>query len=54
MSGEDGMLSLVVISFVVNFSRVVPSGLLLFFPSYPLLESCADNWRVSISRDLVI
>jgi Rad3-related DNA helicase len=50
---SDAMLNLVIISFVVNFSRVVPSGLLLFFPSYPLLESCADNWRVSTFRDLV-
>lgn len=32
----------------VNFSRIVPHGLLVFFPSYPVMYSCMDSWRVSI------
>ena len=31
----------------VNFARVVPSGLLVFFPSYPVMEKCVENWQVS-------
>lgn len=30
---------------VVNYARLVPDGLLVFFPSYSLLESCVDGWR---------
>ncbi|KAK2149282.1 hypothetical protein LSH36_457g01025 [Paralvinella palmiformis] len=30
---------------VVNFSRVVPHGLLLFFPSYPVMNKCLENWQ---------
>ncbi|ELT95437.1 hypothetical protein CAPTEDRAFT_179377 [Capitella teleta] len=30
---------------VVNFSRIVPHGLLLFFPSYPVMDQCVTNWR---------
>lgn len=31
----------------VNLSRVVPHGLLVFFPSFPLMEKTLDFWRVS-------
>ncbi|KAL3869006.1 hypothetical protein ACJMK2_041741, partial [Sinanodonta woodiana] len=30
---------------IVNFARVVPSGLLIFFPSYPLMEKCLEYWK---------
>uniref|UniRef100_A0A8D0AKU5 Regulator of telomere elongation helicase 1 n=1 Tax=Sander lucioperca TaxID=283035 RepID=A0A8D0AKU5_SANLU len=34
-------------STVANLSRVVPHGLLVFFPSFPLMEKTLDFWRVS-------
>ncbi|KAM7126002.1 regulator of telomere elongation helicase 1 isoform 1-T1 [Molossus nigricans] len=34
---------------LVNISRVVPHGLLVFFPSYPVLEKSLEFWR---ARDL--
>ncbi|XP_078320008.1 regulator of telomere elongation helicase 1-like isoform X2 [Crassostrea virginica] len=30
---------------LVNFARVVPNGLLVFFPSYPVMEKCIENWQ---------
>ena len=30
---------------IVNFARMVPDGLLVFFPSYGVLKSCTDFWR---------
>lgn len=32
---------------VVNFARAIPSGLLLFFPSYPVMETCLEKWQAS-------
>lgn len=29
----------------VNFSRIVPDGLLVFFPSYYLMDQCIDCWK---------
>ena len=29
----------------VNFARIVPDGLLVFFPSYYLLNSCIEAWQ---------
>ena len=31
----------------VNFARVVPDGLLVFFSSYHIMEKCIENWKVS-------
>uniref|UniRef100_A0AAR2M5B6 Regulator of telomere elongation helicase 1 n=1 Tax=Pygocentrus nattereri TaxID=42514 RepID=A0AAR2M5B6_PYGNA len=31
---------------VLNLSRVVPHGLLVFFPSYPVLDKTLEYWRV--------
>ncbi|KAE8709047.1 pentatricopeptide repeat-containing protein [Hibiscus syriacus] len=30
---------------IVNFSRIVPDGLLVFFPSYYLLDQCISCWK---------
>ncbi|GAQ79984.1 Helicase [Klebsormidium nitens] len=30
---------------IVNFARIVPNGLLVFFPSYHLLTSCLEFWQ---------
>eukprot|EP00897_Mesotaenium_endlicherianum_P001292 jgi/Mesen1/1190/ME001272S00367 len=30
---------------IVNFARIVPDGLLVFFPSYHLLEACIEAWQ---------
>ncbi|XP_046578791.1 LOW QUALITY PROTEIN: regulator of telomere elongation helicase 1-like [Haliotis rubra] len=30
---------------VFNFARVVPNGLLVFFPSYPVMEKCVEFWQ---------
>ena len=30
---------------ILNFSRAVLGGVLVFFPSYPILKSCQDHWQ---------
>ncbi|XP_035825693.1 regulator of telomere elongation helicase 1 isoform X2 [Aplysia californica] len=30
-----------------NFARIVPNGLLVFFPSYPVMERCIEKWKAS-------
>jgi regulator of telomere elongation helicase 1 len=30
---------------IVHFTRIVPDGLLVFFPSYGLLSSCTNSWK---------
>ncbi|CAA7409948.1 unnamed protein product [Spirodela intermedia] len=30
---------------IVNFARIVPDGLLVFFPSYYLMNQCIECWR---------
>lgn len=37
---------------VVNFARVVPNGLLVFFPSYPIMEKCIENWQVCFKIEI--
>ncbi|XP_052775212.1 regulator of telomere elongation helicase 1-like [Mya arenaria] len=32
---------------IVNFAREVPNGLLIFFPSYPVMEKCLEQWKES-------
>lgn len=32
---------------ILNLSRVIPDGLLVFFPSYTVLRSCRDDWQAS-------
>jgi regulator of telomere elongation helicase 1 len=31
--------------FAVNFARMVPDGLLVFFPSYSMMDKCIDFWK---------
>ncbi|CDW56786.1 Helicase C 2 and DEAD 2 domain containing protein [Trichuris trichiura] len=35
---------------VVNLCRIVPQGLLVFFPSYGQLDFCTEHWKASIVR----
>ncbi|XP_060530733.1 regulator of telomere elongation helicase 1 homolog [Cylas formicarius] len=30
---------------ILNLTRVIPGGLLIFFPSYPIMQSCLDFWQ---------
>ncbi|KAK9722683.1 DEAD 2 [Popillia japonica] len=30
---------------ILNFMRMIPGGLLIFFPSYPTLRMCQDHWQ---------
>lgn len=32
---------------ILNVSRIVPDGLLIFFPSYPMMNQCVDAWQAS-------
>ncbi|KMZ08357.1 regulator of telomere elongation helicase 1 homolog [Drosophila simulans] len=32
---------------ILNVARIVPDGLLVFFPSYPMLNKCVDAWQAS-------
>ncbi|KAF4531782.1 hypothetical protein B566_EDAN011818 [Ephemera danica] len=32
---------------IQNFSRIVPGGLLIFFPSYPVLKKCQEEWQAT-------
>ncbi|XP_010473004.1 PREDICTED: regulator of telomere elongation helicase 1-like [Camelina sativa] len=36
---------------IVNFSRVVPEALLIFFPSYYLMDSCISFWKNGCQRN---
>uniref|UniRef100_A0A3B4BKS9 Regulator of telomere elongation helicase 1 n=1 Tax=Periophthalmus magnuspinnatus TaxID=409849 RepID=A0A3B4BKS9_9GOBI len=40
-------------STVANLSRVVPHGLLVFFPSYPLMEKTLEFWREKGQADRI-
>lgn len=30
---------------LVNFARVVPDGLLVFFPAYSVMTACLEHWK---------
>ena len=32
---------------LVNFARVIPDGVLVFFPSYSVLSACTDFWTIT-------
>ncbi|XP_062868551.1 regulator of telomere elongation helicase 1 [Trichomycterus rosablanca] len=38
---------------VVNLSRVVPQGLLVFFPSYPVLDKTLEFWKANGHADRI-
>ncbi|KAM6928950.1 regulator of telomere elongation helicase 1 isoform 3-T3 [Lycodopsis pacificus] len=38
---------------VANLSRVIPDGLLVFFPSFPLMEKTMDFWRANGHADRI-
>ena len=31
---------------IVNFCRVIPDGILVFFPSYQVMDSCINYWQI--------
>lgn len=37
----------------VNFARIVPDGLLVFFPSYYLLNSCIEAWQTLVRKSVM-
>ncbi|KAL8043163.1 hypothetical protein ABFX02_09G100200 [Erythranthe guttata] len=37
---------------IVNFARIVPDGVLVFFPSYYLLEQCINCWKTTGQQNL--
>uniref|UniRef100_A0A671NKK8 Regulator of telomere elongation helicase 1 n=1 Tax=Sinocyclocheilus anshuiensis TaxID=1608454 RepID=A0A671NKK8_9TELE len=39
---------------LVNLARVVPHGLLVFFPSYPVMDKTLEFWRVSLYFSLSV
>lgn len=30
---------------IVNLTRIIPDGLLIFFPSYPIMQKCSQHWQ---------
>jgi hypothetical protein len=40
--------------FPVNFARIVPDGLLVFFPSYYLLDQCISCWKNMVRHHIQI
>jgi Rad3-related DNA helicase len=36
-------------STVANFARIIPQGLLVFFPSYPVMTGCLNSWRKDVA-----
>ncbi|KAF5297275.1 hypothetical protein FQA39_LY12114 [Lamprigera yunnana] len=30
---------------ILNLSRIIPNGMLIFFPSYPIMQQCQDHWQ---------
>lgn len=32
---------------VVNFARMIPGGMLVFFPAYAVMRDCVDTWKAA-------
>ncbi|XP_020105851.1 regulator of telomere elongation helicase 1 isoform X2 [Ananas comosus] len=39
---------------IVNFARIVPDGLLVFFPSYYMMDQCIECWKSMILADAIV
>lgn len=37
---------------ILQISRIVPNGILVFFPSYPLMETCLKTWQTRSKTNL--
>eukprot|EP00043_Microstomoeca_roanoka_P013105 m.128130 g.128130 ORF g.128130 m.128130 type:complete len:245 (-) comp15668_c1_seq17:2379-3113(-) len=37
---------------IVNFCRIIPKGILVFFPSYGFMRTCIENWQQSSGRSI--
>lgn len=33
---------------IINFAKIIPHGLLIFFPSYRALDSTTEFWKVNL------
>uniref|UniRef100_A0A9J7ZW56 Regulator of telomere elongation helicase 1 n=1 Tax=Cyprinus carpio carpio TaxID=630221 RepID=A0A9J7ZW56_CYPCA len=44
---------MIIIGFAVNLARVVPHGLLVFFPSYPVMDKTLEFWRANGHADRI-
>ena len=38
---------------VVNLSRIIPNGLLVFFPSYPVMDMVVAKWQVCWNSSII-
>lgn len=32
---------------IISFCPITPGGILIFFPSYPFMDKCINNWQIS-------
>ena len=39
---------------IANFARLVPDGLLVFFPSYSVLTKCTEHWKNDVSNGVTL
>ena len=39
---------------IISLTRVIPNGVLIFFPSYSVMETCIEKWAIQPHLDLEI